>query len=106
MNIQAASEFIARSQSFWWRRQRLTPRAHAILMHRSFVISAIAIFVADLLLGVFLRGPRLVHYGFLASFLLLIIRAARFQRVIALFEKSGPHTFDDLQRATHHEPAA
>lgn len=99
--IEEAERFVARSESFWWKGQRLAHKSHVALFTRLYILGALMAFTFAAVIHLAFGYSRWIWYPFIGFAYFLAWRGCRHYRVLRLFERSGPQTFEELRKIAH-----
>ncbi len=98
LTIEEAERFVSRSESFWWHGQKLAAKAHVALFTRLYTLGALVAFTFAAVSHLAFGYSRWVWYPFIGFAYFLAWRGCRHYRVLRLFERAGPQTFDALRK--------
>ena len=98
MTIEDAERFVARSESFWWDGQKLAAKAHVALFTRLYTIAALVAFTFAAVCHLVFGFSRWVWYPAVGLAYFLAWRGCRHYRVLRMFERAGPQTFEALRK--------
>ncbi len=98
LTIEDAERFIARSEFFWWDGPKLAPKAHCALFTRLYTVGAFVFFSFAVISHLVFDQSRWVWYSAIGCAYFLAWRGCRHYRVLRLFERAGPQTFDELRK--------
>lgn len=98
LTVEEAERFVARSESFWWDGQKLAHKAHVALFTRLYAIGALTAFTFAAVSHLVFGYSRWVWYPAIGLAYFLAWRGCRHYRVLRLFERAGPQTFEELRR--------
>ena len=101
LTIAEAEHFVARSESFWWHGQKLAAKSHVALFMRLYTAGALVAFTFAAVFHLAFGYSRWIWYPFIGFAYFLAWRGCRHYRILRLFDRAGPQTFDDLRRVAH-----
>lgn len=103
LNIEEAERFVARSESFWWHGPKLAAKAHVSLLTRLYMFGALMAFTFASVAHLAFGYSRWIWYPPIGLAYFLAWRGCRYYRVLRLFERAGPQTFEALRRIADHK---
>lgn len=105
LTIEEAERFVARSEAFWWKGQKLAPKSHVALFTRLYTLGALTAFTLAAIFHLAFGLSRWIWYPFVGLAYFLAWRGCRHYRVLRLFERAGPQTFEALRRIAERNKA-
>ncbi len=104
--LEEAERFVAQSEMFWWKGQKLKAKAHVSLFTRLYALGAFLAFTFAAVSHLAFGYSRWIWYPPIGLAYFLAWRGCRYYRVLRLFERAGPQTFEALRRVADHKKSA
>lgn len=101
LTIEEAERFVMRSELFWWDGQKLAHKSHVALFTRLYTLGALLAFTFAAVSHLAFGYSRWVWYPLIGFAYFFAWRGCRHYRVLRLFERSGPQTFEELRKIAH-----